>query len=81
MKKARKNPDGYEDGAPRSLFNGRVVFDFLPSPEELIKEEETVKVTLLLTKRSVAKIKKLAKSQGTKYQRVIRNLVDDFASR
>ena len=55
--------------------------DFLPSPEKLVFKEDNVKVTLELSKRSVRLFKKYARSRGIKYQRMIRNLVDQYASR
>ena len=36
----------------------KVIFDFLPSPEELALKEETVKVTIALSKASVEFLKK-----------------------
>ena len=38
-----------------------LVDDFLPPPEALVLKEETVKVTILLTKESVDFFKKVAK--------------------
>ena len=57
------------------------VDDFLPPPSELIrKEEETVKVTLSLSKRSVDFFKEQANKMDGSYQRMIRNLVDEYAT-
>ena len=56
----------------------KVVKDFLPPPEELVMPEETVKVTLSLTKSSLGFFKRKAQKQGTKYQRMIRELVDRY---
>ncbi|MFC1680074.1 CopG family transcriptional regulator [Elusimicrobiota bacterium] len=56
------------------------VRDFLPPPEELVIPEETVKITIALSKSSVAFFKKQAKKQRTKYQRMIRSLVDAYAA-
>ncbi len=53
--------------------------DFLPSPEELAKEEKTVKVTIALSERSVAYFKHEAEAHGTSYQKMIRRLVDIYA--
>jgi predicted DNA binding CopG/RHH family protein len=55
--------------------------DFLPSPEELALKEETVKVTLALSKASVAFFKKEAKKHNTPYQKMIRRLLDEYAAR
>ena len=59
----------------------RVVDDFLPSPEELALAEDNVKVTLSLTRRSLAFFKREAKQRRVPYQRMIRALVDDYAGK
>lgn len=55
------------------------VADFLPGPEQLVIPEETVKVTLSLTKSSIEFFKKEARKHKTKYQKMIRELVDRYA--
>ena len=55
-----------------------VVADMLPSPEELAFKEETVKVTIALSKSSVDFFKKEAKRLDTKYQQMIRRLLDEY---
>jgi hypothetical protein len=57
----------------------KVVPDFLPRPSELVAKEETVKVTLLLTKESVDFFKQEAEEQHTQYQKMIRALIDLYA--
>lgn len=57
----------------------KVVSDFLPRPDELILKEETVKVTLALTKESVEFFKREAEENDTQYQKMIRVLVDQYA--
>jgi hypothetical protein len=52
--------------------------DVLPPPEELVVPEQTVKVTLFLSKASVKFFKDRATQQRTKYQRMIRELVDRY---
>lgn len=61
-------------------IEAKVIDDFLPSPAELAREEEKVKVTLNLSKTSVDFLKKEAKKQGMKYQTMIRNLVDYYVA-
>ena len=56
----------------------RVVRDFLPSPEELALKDETVKVTIALSKTSVDFFKKEAKKYNTQYQKMIRRLLDEY---
>jgi predicted DNA binding CopG/RHH family protein len=58
-----------------------VVKDFLPSPEELAKADEVVKVTIALSKESVDFFKGQAKEHNTSYQRMIRRLLDEYAQR
>ena len=56
-----------------------IVEDFLPSPSELVFREDTEKVTIALSKRSVNFFKKEARLHGTQYQRMIRALLDRYA--
>jgi len=53
----------------------KIVSDFLPSPEELVLKDETVKVTKALIKFSVDFFKKEAKKYNTQYQKMIRRLL------
>lgn len=61
-----------------SMNHVRVIKDFLPSPQELALKEETVKVTIALSKTSVNYFKKLASDHGTQYQKMIRRLLDEY---
>ena len=56
----------------------RVIPDFLPSPAELAFREESVKVTLALSKKSVEFFKAEASRHHTQYQRMIRRLLDAY---
>jgi hypothetical protein len=56
-----------------------VVEDFLPPPGELVFREDTEKVTIALSKRSVEFFKRQAREHGTQYQRMIRALLDRYA--
>jgi hypothetical protein len=56
----------------------RIVPDFLPSPEELAFREESVKITIVLNKRSVDFFKSEAAEYNTGYQRMIRRLIDAY---
>jgi hypothetical protein len=56
----------------------RVIKDFLPSPEELVLKEDTVKVTLLLSKDSVDYFKYEANKHDASYQTMIRILLDKY---
>jgi predicted DNA binding CopG/RHH family protein len=57
----------------------KVVKDFLPPPSDLVLREETIKVTLSLTKESVDFFKAEAKRHQTQYQKMIRTLLDQYA--
>jgi predicted DNA binding CopG/RHH family protein len=56
----------------------KVIKDFLPAPAELAFNEEAVKVTLALSKKSIAFFKAEAAKNHTQYQRMIRRLVDAY---
>ena len=58
----------------------RVVPDFLPAPEDLVFREERVKVTLVLSKRTVEFFKREAAKHNTHYQRMTRQLLDAYAA-
>jgi predicted DNA binding CopG/RHH family protein len=55
--------------------------DFLPPPSELAKPEETVKVTISLKRSSVEFFKEQAVRHHSKYQKMIREVLDRYASR
>ncbi len=71
-----KNKIEYEDGP---MENVEVVADFLPSPEELAFREETVKITIALSKVSVEFFKQEAQKHHVPYQKMIRRLLDEYA--
>ncbi len=58
----------------------KVVKDFLPPPDQLVLKEENVKVTIALKKSSIDFFKKEAKKQHTSYQKMIRQVIDWYAS-
>lgn len=58
----------------------KVIKDFLPSPEELALKEETVKVTIALSRVSVDFFKNEAKKYNTQYQKMIRRLLDEYTA-
>lgn len=62
------------------LGSPQVIDDFLPAPAELAFREESVKVTIGLSKRSVQFFKKQARKHHTQYQKMIRRLVDQYAA-
>ena len=57
------------------------VKDFLPPPEKLAMPQQTVKVTIILNKSSVDFFKNQANKHRAKYQKMIRNLIDQYVMR
>ena len=57
----------------------KIISDFLPSPAELAYREESVKVTISLSKKSIEFFKTEASKHHTQYQRMIRQLLDSYA--
>ena len=57
-----------------------MVKDFLPKPEDLVFKEDTIKVTLNLSKSSIEFFKEIAQRHGSQYQKLIRNLLDRYTS-
>ncbi len=55
--------------------------DFLPPPEKLIFPEPTEKVTLFLTQSSIDFFKRASTRSKIPYQRMIREVVDQYAKR
>ncbi len=73
-----KNKISYSDGPIEEV---KVVDDFLPPPEELAFREETIKVTIALSKASVEFFKQEAAKHQVSYQKMIRQLLDEYALR
>ncbi|MBJ7309403.1 hypothetical protein ACFOLJ_08965 [Rugamonas sp. CCM 8940] len=61
-------------------IEARVIADFLPPPDQLIFREETVKITLTLSKKSVDFFKLEATKNHSQYQRMIRALIDQYVA-
>jgi predicted DNA binding CopG/RHH family protein len=74
MRRGRKYTD-------EPLGDIQVVRDFLPAPSELVYKEETVKVTLALSRKSVDFFKRQAKRHETQYQKMIRRLLDLYVDK
>lgn len=72
------SPDDHPDAPSEHAV---IVEDFLPPPEQLVLKEDTAKVTLALNKSSLKFFKAKAKELGVPYQRMIRNLIDEYASK
>lgn len=59
----------------------RVIDDFLPPPSQLAFKEESLKVTISLSKSSVDFFKQKARKHHTYYQTMIRRLLDLYVAR
>ena len=59
----------------------KVIPDFLPGPEQLAFREDSTKVTIGLSRRSIAFFKDASRRYGTPYQTMIRRLLDAYVSR
>jgi len=58
----------------------KLVPDFLPSPEELALKQQNTKVTISLSSESVAYFKDTAKKHHMQYQKIIRQLLDEYVA-
>ncbi len=56
----------------------KLVTDFLPSPEDLALKNENTKVTISLSSESVTYFKSIAKKHHMQYQKIIRQLLDEY---
>lgn len=63
------------------MNQAEVIADSLPSPEQLAFKEETVKITIALSKSSLDFFKEKAERHHTQYQKMIRRLVDEYVAR
>lgn len=52
--------------------------DFLPSPAELALKKQNTKITISLSSESVAYFKEAAKKHHMQYQKIIRQLLDEY---
>jgi len=57
---------------------GKRTKDFLPRPEELVFRPKGVKVTITMSEDSIHYFKDQAELLKTPYQRMIRNLIDEY---
>jgi predicted DNA binding CopG/RHH family protein len=78
MKKRKKQKIDIDNDMP--IGELVEVNNFLPPPSELVLPEESVKVTISLNRSSIEFFKKEAEKNGTKYQRMIREVLDRYTS-
>jgi len=77
MKKKTASSRSRNDDQPVGRLT-RIV-DFLPPPDELIPDEDTVKITIALDKKTLQFFKGAASKSGAKYQRMIREVLKGYA--
>ena len=65
----------YTDGPIGKI---KIIKDFLPPPHELKFRTENKKVTIALSTRSIEYFKSEAKAHHTQYQKMIRQLLDEY---
>ena len=58
----------------------KVVVDFLPPPERLMLKEDLQKITIALSAESIAFFKAQAKKHHQPYQKMIRQLLDEYVA-
>jgi hypothetical protein len=75
--RSMKNKIKYTD---EPMGNVRLVKDFLPPPDQLVLKDDNVKITISLKKSSVEFFKKEAQKHRTSYQKMIRRVIDWYAS-
>jgi predicted DNA binding CopG/RHH family protein len=56
----------------------KLVSDFLPSPEELALRNKNTKITISLSSESITYFKDAAKKNHMQYQKMIRQLLDEY---
>ena len=58
----------------------KLIPDFLPTPSEMAIKNESTKVTISLSSESVAFFKDTAKKHHMQYQKMIRQLLDEYVA-
>jgi len=66
----------YSEG---EIKNVEKIDDFLPPPEDLVLKNQSIKITLSLSKDSVAFFKDEAYKHHIPYQRIIKTVLDKYA--
>ena len=67
----------YSDG---DIGEYKIIPDFLPTPREMAIKNESTKVTISLSSESVAFFKDTAKKHHMQYQKMIRQLLDEYVA-
>lgn len=67
----------YSDG---EIGKVKIIEDFLPNPKDLVLKDDSTKITIALSKNSVAFFKKQAKIYHVPYQKMIKAVLDKYAT-
>ena len=71
--------------APKNISQGiaerKIIADFLPPPEELIRKEPKIKITITLNTRSIDFFKTHARKNNVKYQTMINEVLDKYVQK
>lgn len=59
----------------------KLIADFLPSPTELAVKNQNTKITISLSSESVAYFKDVAEKHHMQYQKIIRQLLDEYVAK
>ena len=81
MNKRKINYTEAPKSISRAITEGEIAADFLPSPEELVRKEPKVKITIAINTRSVEFFKKSARKNNVKYQTMINEVLDKYVQR
>jgi predicted DNA binding CopG/RHH family protein len=65
----------------KAISEGKIIADFLPPPEQLIKKEPKVKITISLNSGSIDFFKKYAQKSNVKYQTMINEVLDKYVKK
>ena len=65
----------------KAITDGERIVDFLPPPEQLVRKEPKVKITITLNSGSIDFFKKHAKKNNVKYQTMINEVLDVYVQR
>ena len=79
-RKGKKNMSKPIQYSNEPLGDIEFIPDFLPSPKQLALKKQNTKVTIVLTSESVEYFKEAAKKHHMQYQKIIRELLDEYVS-
>jgi predicted DNA binding CopG/RHH family protein len=65
----------------KDIMEGEVIPDFLPPPEELVRREPKIKITIALNSESVDFFKQYAEKNHIKYQTMINEVLDLYVQK